>query len=168
MSGGTGAVTANCGGAQLAIPAEHRSGAGTAFQPWQLQTQLELHALPTAPACARGHVRTVAREWGLAGLADTAELLASELLSNALTQASGPRRTRDDPAAVPVVRLWMISDKSSIIIKVWDASDEMPVRRNAGPEEVSGRGLMLVEALARDWGAYRTGIGKVVWVRITG
>jgi anti-sigma regulatory factor (Ser/Thr protein kinase) len=48
-----------------------------------LQTHLELAALATAPGCARDHVRLVAREWGLPHLADTAELLASELVTNA-------------------------------------------------------------------------------------
>lgn len=60
MTGGTGAVPAGCGGARLASPAELDSGAGTAIHRWPLQTHLPLNALPTAPACARGHVRTAA------------------------------------------------------------------------------------------------------------
>jgi hypothetical protein len=67
---------------------------------------------------------------------------------------------------VPVVRLWLISDKSSLVIHVWDENDEMPVRRNATPSEEGGRGLMLVENLGSDWGAYRKATGKVVWVKI--
>jgi hypothetical protein len=55
----------------------------TATASWLLRTRLELAALPTAVPCARGHVRSVALEWGLTGLADTAELLASELVTNA-------------------------------------------------------------------------------------
>jgi hypothetical protein len=51
--------------------------------PWPLQTLLELGAFPSAVPCARGYVRTVALEWGLPDLADTAELLASELVTNA-------------------------------------------------------------------------------------
>jgi hypothetical protein len=43
----------------------------------------------------------------------------------------------------------------------------MPARRDAGPDEDSGRGLMLVEALGKDWGAYREADGgKVVWVML--
>jgi hypothetical protein len=49
--------------------------------PWPLQTRLELAAQPTAPGVVRGHVRAVAYEWGLAGIADTAELLASDSLN---------------------------------------------------------------------------------------
>ena len=82
MVRGTDAVTADCGGAHLAR-SEHGSGAGTASNPWPLQTHLPLGALPSAVSCARGHVRTVALEWGLPDLAETAELLASELVTNA-------------------------------------------------------------------------------------
>src|SRR5258708_26181403 len=164
MVRGTDAVTADCGGAHLAR-SEHGSGAGTASNPWPLQTHLPLGALPSAVSCARGHVRTVALEWGLPDLAETAELLASELVTNAV-QASERLKTRADHAVVPVVRLWLVSDKSSLVIHVWDGSDEMPVRRNAAIDEESGRGLMLVEKLSSDWGAYRKATAKVVWVKI--
>jgi len=164
MAGGTGAVTADCGGAHLAR-SEHDSGAGTASNPWPLQTHLPLGALPSAVSCARGLVRWVALEWGLPDLADTAELLASELMTNAV-QASERLRIRADLAVVPVVGLWLVSDKSSLVIHVWDGNDEMPVRRNAAIDEESGRGLMLVESLSSDWGAYRKAAGKVVWVKI--
>jgi anti-sigma regulatory factor (Ser/Thr protein kinase) len=104
-------------------------------------------------------------EWGLADLADTAELLCSELMTNAL-RASERLRVRADLAIVPVIRLWLASDKSSLVIHVWDGSDEMPAPRDAGIDEESGRGLMLVESLGSDWGAYRKTTGKTVWVKI--
>jgi anti-sigma regulatory factor (Ser/Thr protein kinase) len=135
-------------------------------EPWLLQTHLELAALPSAPACARGHVRSVAMEWGMADLADTAELLASELTTNAV-RASERLRTTTGLPVVPVVRLWLVSDQASIVIHVWDGDDHMPVRRNCGPDDESGRGLMLVENLGSDWGAYRKSDGKVVWVQIS-
>jgi anti-sigma regulatory factor (Ser/Thr protein kinase) len=68
---------------------------------------------------------------------------------------------------IPVVQLWMISDQTSIVIHVWDGDDRMPVRRDAMPDEESGRGLMLVESLGKDWGAYKKEEGKVVWVMIS-
>ena len=166
MSGGTGAVSASCCVAHLARITERCSGVGTAFQPWPLQTELALHALPTTPACARGHVRTVALEWGLPDLADTAELLVSELVTNAV-RASERIKHRADTAIVPVVRLRLVSDRLSIVIHVWDGSDEMPVRQEANLDEEGGRGLMLVEILGKDWGAYREADGKVVWVMIS-
>jgi anti-sigma regulatory factor (Ser/Thr protein kinase) len=136
----------------------------TAPPAWPLQTRLPLAALPTAPGVARGHVRMVAREWGLADLADTAELLVSELVTNAV-QASAKLRT----AAPPVIHLWVTSDRESMVLHVWDASTEMPVIRgdaNALDDE-GGWGLLLVGTLAKDWGTYRKAEGKVVWCLIT-
>jgi anti-sigma regulatory factor (Ser/Thr protein kinase) len=104
----------------------------------------------------------VALEWGLPGLADTTELLTSELVTNAV-RASAQLTTREPP----VVRLWLISDQASIVIHVWDGDTEMPVRHNASPDEEGGRGLMLVDHLGSDWGAYRKEDGKVVWVMVS-
>ena len=42
----------------------------------------------------------------------------------------------------------------------------MPVRQDAELDEESGRGLMLVEHLSSEWGAYRKADGKVVWALI--
>jgi anti-sigma regulatory factor (Ser/Thr protein kinase) len=165
MSGGTGAVSAGSGGAQLA--SEHRSGAGTASQPWPLQTRLELAAQPTAPSVVRGHVRAVAHEWGLGDLAETAELLVSELSTNAV-QASQRLCTRADLAIVPVIKLWLTSDGMALVIHLWDASDEMPVLSDFAADDENGRGLFLVSVLGKDWGFYRkTEGGKVVWAMIT-
>jgi anti-sigma regulatory factor (Ser/Thr protein kinase) len=125
---------------------------------WPRQTHLELAALPTAVSCARGHVRSVTVEWGLAGLSDTAELLVSELMTNALRASE-----RLPTVGPPVVRLWLASDRNRFVIHVWDGSDQAPVRQHAGPAAESGRGLMLVEHLAKDWGSYRKANGKVVW-----
>jgi anti-sigma regulatory factor (Ser/Thr protein kinase) len=133
---------------------------------WPLQTRLELAALPTAPGCARDHVRALAHEWRLEGLADTAKLLVSELVTNAV-QASQHLKARADLAFVPVVGLWITSDGVSMVLHVWDACDEMPVRQDAGPDAVGGLGLLLVETLGKDWGAYRQARGKVVWVLIS-
>jgi hypothetical protein len=108
----------------------------------------------------------VTREWGLQALADTAELLASELVTNSV-QACERLRIRADLPVVPIVRLWLISDRVSLAIHVWDGSDEMPVRQDGALDEEGGRGLLLVESLSKEWGAYRKAEGKVVWVMIT-
>jgi anti-sigma regulatory factor (Ser/Thr protein kinase) len=112
---------------------------------WPAQTHLELAALPSAVACARGHVRSVA-----------------ELVTNAVRASE-----RLTTAGPPVVRLWLLCDQVSLVIQVWDGHEEMPVRRDATPEAESGRGLMLVSSLAKDWGTYREASGKVVWVRLS-
>lgn len=132
---------------------------------WPRETHLELAAFPSAVPCARDHVRAVAMECGLAHLADTAELLASELVTNAV-QASG-RLKPADWAAIPVVRIWLVSDHTSIAIHVWDASSELPTPKDIGLDEEGGRGLMLVDTLGKEWGTYQKAQGKVVWVMIT-
>jgi anti-sigma regulatory factor (Ser/Thr protein kinase) len=129
---------------------------------WPLQARLELAALATAPACARGHVRAVLYEWGLTGRKDTAELLVSELVTNAVLAYERVSARAD----VPVVGIWLACDGFRLVIHVWDGSDDMPIRQDAGPDQEGGRGLMLVESLSRDWGAYRTANGKVVWVSL--
>jgi anti-sigma regulatory factor (Ser/Thr protein kinase) len=128
-----------------------------------LQTHLELAALPTAPGVVRGHVRSVTREWGLADLGATAELLASEITTNAV-QASARVRT----AGPAVIRVWITSDGASMVIHVWDACPEMPVAQQAALNDDGGRGLMLVRELSKDWGVYRKAEGgKVVWVLLS-
>ena len=52
---------------------------------WPYRTSLELGALPSAVPCARLHTRQVLWEWRLTGLAHSAELLVSELVTNAIT-----------------------------------------------------------------------------------
>ena len=100
-------------------------------------------------------------EWGLQPLAETVELLVSELVTNAI-QAS-QRLSRAEPA---VVHLWLIRGQNSITVCVWDASADMPVRHDAGADEESGRGLMIIDAVSSDWGAYLKDGGKIVWARI--
>ena len=139
----------------------HEPGSAT----WLPQTNLALAALPTAVSCARGHARAVAHEWGLSTLADTAELLISELVTNSV-QAYERSELRFDPVIVPVVRLRLATDRLSLAIHVWDTSGELPILQDAAPDEIGGRGLLLVETLAEEWGAYREANGKVVWVLI--
>lgn len=125
-----------------------------------LMSYLELAALPSAVPCFRLHARAVALEWGLAALAANIELIVSELVTNAI-QVALCSDGNDLTAAV--VRLWLTSDMHCVLIRVWDGSSQMPLRRNAKPDDEGGRGLMLVEYMANDWGAHRMADGKVVW-----
>jgi hypothetical protein len=54
---------------------------------------------------------------------------------------------------LPAVRPSLFSDGARVLIHVWDASDELPVRQQAGPDDDSGRGLLLVESLSVAWGS---------------
>ena len=57
--------------------------------PWPFRSSLELGALPTAVPCACLHVRHILWEWGLNSLAESAELLVSELVTNAVNATAG-------------------------------------------------------------------------------
>jgi len=127
------------------------------------QSYLELGAFASAVPCARSHARLVVTEWGRPELADAVELVVSELVTNAV-HAAGP--LRGDSPLIPVVRLWLASDRHGVLIRVGDGSSQAPMRRESGPDDESGRGLLMVEASSRDWGFYPTADGKVVWALV--
>lgn len=139
---------------------------------WTLRTFLELGALPTAVPCARLHTKQVLWEWRLSALADTAELIVSELVTNAVHASAGltgSRRSGRWVPGVPAVRLWLFSDRRRVLIQVWDGNDKLPASQNAEPDAETGRGLLLVESLSAEWGSYppERSSGKVVWATVT-
>jgi anti-sigma regulatory factor (Ser/Thr protein kinase) len=124
---------------------------------WPLHSFLELGALSGAVPCARLHVREMLWEWRLTGLTDDAELIVSELVTNAVQISR---------AEAAPVRLWLLSDGVCVLIVVWDASLLPPVRMASGETDESGRGLLLVETLSARWAWYfppGPHGGKVVW-----
>jgi hypothetical protein len=138
---------------------------------WPLHSYLELGLLQTAPSCARGHTRLVLSEWGLSDFSDPAEQVVSELVTNAVTasgQLIGSRFGGRWSPGAPPVRLWLLSDYSTVLVEVWDGSDRMPEPQDLDPEGEHGRGLWLVEALSEDWGAFRPAhaSGKVTWAAL--
>lgn len=138
---------------------------------WPLRTHLELGVLRSAVPCARLHAKQVAWEWGLDGLAEAVELVVSELVTNGLRAAvgiTGSRYRGRWVPGVPPVRLWLHSDRQSVLVQVWDGNGRRPERRQPDPEAVGGRGLLLVEALSAEWGIYQPeqSTGKVVWALI--
>jgi len=63
------------------------------------------------------------------------------------------------------VRLWLLSDGAQLVILVWDAGPQPPVRLDAGDDAENGRGLLLVDAVSTDWGwQFPPDMGgKTVW-----
>jgi hypothetical protein len=178
MSGRAGTVGGTAGGRGVtpAVAREHGSGAGPASTweghrvstAWPLHSHLALGALPTAVPCARLHARLVLAEWSLDSLTDTVELIVSELVTNAVQASAGLIASRYQghwrPGAPPI-RLWLHSDHERVLIQVWDGNDQMPHRQELGPDAEHGRGLLLVESLSAERGAFapaRSG-GKVAW-----
>jgi hypothetical protein len=135
---------------------------------WPLRSYLPLGALPTAIACARLHTKQVLWEWGLDGLVDSAELVVSELTTNAQKASVGLTGSRFDGRwrlGVPPIRLWLCADKERVVIQVWDGNDRAPQPQETDLLAESGRGLLLVETLCAEWGTFipEGASGKVVW-----
>ncbi|MFJ4188684.1 SpoIIE family protein phosphatase [Kitasatospora sp. NPDC089509] len=115
-------------------------------------------ALPlTGDHAMVAHSRRFTREtlaaWGLDALSDGAELLTSELITNALVHAGSPTQLR------------LFCDRV-LTVEVADRDDETPRIRRARNEDEGGRGIHLVNELAHRWGSRRTGEGKVVWFEL--
>lgn len=101
---------------------------------------------------ARHLIRAAVAAWGARERADEIELAADELMTNALVHTDGGGHVN--------VRL---TREGRIRIEVEDSSSALPQRREAGDWAVSGRGLLLVDRLAKDWGVEPRGSGKCVW-----
>jgi anti-anti-sigma regulatory factor/anti-sigma regulatory factor (Ser/Thr protein kinase) len=131
-----------------------------------LRDELRLPPSPAAPATARRFVRETCQTWRLLlddpddtaarmaaeELVERAELLASELVTNALVHA------RTD------VQLRLSLRDRRLHLGVHDGGRRLLRLVGGGPDAETGRGLLLVERLSRAWGVYRPPEGgKVVW-----
>lgn len=110
-----------------------------------------------APYAARRFARTQLLAWHLPGLLDAAELVVSELASNASQHGAGL-----------AIKVRLVFSGGLLTINVWDGdSANFPVMTVADPLEESGRGLALVDALSESWGSHPAKpAGKVVWARL--
>ena len=136
---------------------------------WPLSSTLPLGALPGATPCARLHARAVLHEWGLAGLAEAAELIVSELVTNAVRASTAPDgHPRYDATGMPVVVLRLASDGIKLLVEVRDVIPGAPAAAHPGPDDESGRGLMLVAAQCDRWSGESVSgwPGKVVWAEL--
>ena len=135
-----------------------RSGLTFTFERWTRPTsRLHLPSRPTSPGEARRFVGDVLREHGLSTceVVEAAQLLTSELVTNAVLHAAG------------AIDVDVDLDLTAVRVEVADVSAERPAPRDATPEDTSGRGLHLVEAMARAWGVDRAcEDGKVVWFEL--
>ncbi|WP_330172523.1 SpoIIE family protein phosphatase [Streptomyces sp. NBC_01498] len=109
---------------------------------------------PEALSSARHMVRAAVRAWGAQGRSDDVELVADELMTNALTHTEG--------GATVIVRVLPGAERR-LRLEVEDGSSALPRIRDAGETGVSGRGLVLVDVLADEWGVDSRGSGKCVW-----
>ena len=119
--------------------------------------RLQQHVAPGDPEAlthARHMIRAAVRAWGARDRADEVELVADELITNALMHTEG--------SAIVTLRILTGSDRR-LRVEVEDSSSALPRRREAGESGVSGRGLLLVDLLTDVWGVEARGGGKCVW-----
>ncbi|MCX5087815.1 SpoIIE family protein phosphatase [Streptomyces sp. NBC_00365] len=108
---------------------------------------------PAAVAGARDEVSRRLAEWGLHEVSYTAELVVSELVTNAIRYGGPP------------IQLRLIRD-NVLICEVSDGSSTAPHMRRARIFDEGGRGLMLVAQFAERWGTRQLPGGKSIWAEI--
>ncbi|GHH90150.1 ATP-binding protein [Streptomyces capillispiralis] len=112
---------------------------------------------PGAVRAARSAVRDQLRLWDLDSVGDLTALLVSELVTNALRHASGPIG----------VRLLRPTDAARVLrVEVSDTLPDLPLARDARPDDEGGRGLRLLASASRRWGARPCAAGKTVWFEL--
>ncbi|MDF3298570.1 ATP-binding protein [Streptomyces tropicalis] len=148
--GGPGTV-----GASSADTAEEQDDGGAdRFPAPQLRRRLGRSDLKAVPE-ARRALRDLLRHWGGPGASDVAELLTSELVTNALVH------TDHDAVLTACVA------PHGLRVEVRDFVARRPrPRATGGGHDTHGRGLFLVQSLADAWGVRAHGVGKSVWFEL--
>jgi PAS domain S-box-containing protein len=118
--------------------------------------EVRLPPQPPSVAEARAHVRRLLTENDRDDLVETAVLLVSEVVTNALLHAG----TDIDVAGT--------LDDVGLRVEIGDGSPHLPSRRRYAATAGTGRGLLMLESLVDDWGVTRHSTGKTVWFRISG
>ena len=129
---------------------------------------LALATLPTSPSWARRYTRFFldACRGISTNTAETAELIVSELVTNAVRFAGDPARMLrySERADASLIALSLRHFYGCLLIEVYDADNNPPVRSLADENAENGRGLMLVDALSKEWSFFfPPGGGKVVY-----
>lgn len=139
-----GTISAQAGTPELQQVFEQHSGVLHHFSP-----------APEAPFRARRFVAEVLRGSGHDGLlVEDAQLVASELATNAVLHARSP------------FAVTARADDRGVRVAVRDGAAALPQPQNPGPRRSSGRGLRLVSAVARNWGVELSPDGKTVWAQL--
>jgi hypothetical protein len=105
---------------------------------WPRSSFLELGAYETAPGSARGHIRNVLPEWALGPHVESAELVATELLTNSINAARAAGWVPQ-----PAVRLWLLGAPAQVMVLVWDPLGTAPQPRTVGRDGATGMRLRI-------------------------
>lgn len=112
---------------------------------------IELQAAPPSAGAARRFIVETLNEWDQAEMSEVVVFLANELVTNAILHARGD------------IRLTLRRTRSRLRCEVTDESREEPAIRTYAVDDLTGRGLALVVAMAASWGVDKNLDGKCVW-----
>ncbi|MFI6334677.1 ATP-binding protein [Streptomyces sp. NPDC050535] len=121
----------------------------------------QLPRTPRSAPHARQLLRAQLSHWQIDGeVAEAAELLLSELITNSLRHACAPPGHE--------IGLRLATYEGRLRVEVADADDRRPLPRRAAPGDEGGRGLTLIQALAERWGFCPRlhGPGKATWAEL--
>jgi anti-sigma regulatory factor (Ser/Thr protein kinase) len=122
--------------------------------PARLVDAFGLPCSPRSAGAARGRVRAALVAASLRDLTDDAALITSELVGNAVQHAHSP------------VDVALVMARGIFVILVADSSRLPPVMGAAVDRTESGRGLVIVDAIADRWGHWASNAGKTVWASL--
>jgi anti-sigma regulatory factor (Ser/Thr protein kinase) len=123
--------------------------------PAEQVTTWDIPADPSLVAPIRKQVVEQLDTWNLSEAGFTAELVVSELVTNAIRYGAHP------------IRLRLIHDASTLICEVSDTNHTAPHLRRAKTWDEGGRGLLLVAQLTQRWGSRHTADGKTIWAELS-
>jgi anti-sigma regulatory factor (Ser/Thr protein kinase) len=120
-----------------------------------LESSIRLPTDLTSARAARAFVAETLEAWGVgAYVLETAVLLTSELVTNAILRARSP------------IEVTISSPNERVRIAVKDDSEQLPTRQVGDDELGGGHRLQVVEALADRWGTSRERASKTVWFEL--
>ena len=116
--------------------------------------RIELEPVPEAVPTARTLLRAVVEGGALTGRLDDGELALTELVTNAVLHGREP------------IEVTLRLGPEQLRVEVCDASPVSPSFSMLDPTAVTGRGLLLISAVADRWGVEPSPTGKAVWFEL--
>jgi PAS domain S-box-containing protein len=119
------------------------------------RVQRRLPSHPSSAGEARRMVRRLLSHAGREDLVEPAQLLVSEVVTNALVHSGTP------------IDVSMAADDKGVLVEIGDGSKHIPRPRGYAPTASTGRGLALLERTADAWGVVPGIRGKTVWFQLS-